>query len=1055
MLVAAAKEEKKKRIQWKKIFQRLTSNSWVTYIFFLYIIAFLVFGYTLIQNRLVIPISGDFVIQDIPFYFNGYDDWMTAITTGKFPLWDDSAFLGVNNIGANAFYYLFNIFFLPILLIPRQIIPQVQAFFIITKIVLAGVGMRKLLEIFDVKNDTAILVGTAYAFCGWNFFYLWFNHFFEIAVLMPFFLLSIEILLRKRNPLPLIFMVCLVGLTNYFFLISFCFTGVLYSVFRYFQRFEIMGKMNESAKYEKHHFIHVRIEIILKGIMGFALGLLLAGAILLPCFEAVLTNSRVTEATYGSELLEAYSQLKETIQLKKSFFEIQQAVGTLFGKLTNWEMAEGSADYQTKYLLYPAISFFFPTISCYDSPLFINIGYDNHQASLYVYTPLTLLLLPSILLSLKQKKFSHIFAVLLCLGLIFTPFAYYCFSGFTTNAYGRWQIFIVAIYCVYVAIQLDHRQEFVKGSMLFSVILTVGMQYFLIDKAKGMAGTVGTRDLDQDRLYFCYGVMIWTILVYIYYLWGLKKKDFISNLKYLLAIEVIVVGNIVQQVQGTTNFNNSLYGGYDNIAEEVYLANRIKEVDKGYYRVFSTSADRTGNNLGMILGTRGVGTFHSVYNYNLDSFLNWSQVTYGYGGWSMGIHEKRVNLDTFLGIKYYIVKSTDQNVPFGFEEIYSTDNHSVYVNTNYVDLGFSFDTIYDESSIFSETYAFTRSYSQTFVNELAYLNGAIIEDETGKQLIADYPNLKSMIFDTDPAVSQKYSKISSGRITVQRQENGQLQDEEVLGSNMNLIKGLKWGSIVEETFPTMKVCDKASKNNPCFIDLQARMGENLMISLYGGTDGNKLLVQDNHMTHGYSKEGDIKTNRGFYVSEEVTKIRIEVRDNFGTNTYLVLPDLYYEYYDSYLENIDKLKETAVKNVNVISADEYTFETDYEAPRIVVLNIPFDNGWHLIQEDTKEEIPLYKVDGGFNGFISEQGNHSYRFYYETPNLRIGLKITYIGMILTLLYYGFSELLKQRNEVSKLCTLYEKKKNNPEDTHFDAIIYLQPEEKNKEITIRKKD
>ena len=158
-----------------EIYRKLSSNSWVTYVFLLYVIAFLVFGFTLINNSMVIPVSGDFVIQEIPFYYNGYDDWMTTLKTGKFPLWDEQAMLGVNNIGANSFYYLFNIFFLPVLLFPRDLIPQAQAFMIITKIVLAGVGMRKLLEKFNVSLPTITVIGIAYAFCGWNFFYLWFK----------------------------------------------------------------------------------------------------------------------------------------------------------------------------------------------------------------------------------------------------------------------------------------------------------------------------------------------------------------------------------------------------------------------------------------------------------------------------------------------------------------------------------------------------------------------------------------------------------------------------------------------------------------------------------------------------------------------------------------------------------------------------------------------------------------------------------------------------------------------------------------------------------------
>ena len=49
----------------------------VMYKLFLYFIAFCLFAYTLINNMFTIPLGGDFVLQEIPFYYNGYDDWWT------------------------------------------------------------------------------------------------------------------------------------------------------------------------------------------------------------------------------------------------------------------------------------------------------------------------------------------------------------------------------------------------------------------------------------------------------------------------------------------------------------------------------------------------------------------------------------------------------------------------------------------------------------------------------------------------------------------------------------------------------------------------------------------------------------------------------------------------------------------------------------------------------------------------------------------------------------------------------------------------------------------
>ena len=993
-------------------YNKVTQNTWVTYVIFLYVVGLLVFGYTLVNNSFVIPVSGDFVVQEIPFYYNGYDDWWTAISTGKFPLWDEQAILGVNNIGANSFYYLFNIFFMPVLLFPRSLVPQAQAFMILTKIVLAGVGMRKLLEVFKISLPTSLIISTAYAFCGWNFFYLWFNHFFEMAVLMPFYLLAIEICLRKKNPMPLIFAIFIIGVTNYNYLIAMCFTGVIYAVFRYFQRIKIMNEMNqEEIRKGSKRKVHVAVEIILKGIMCYVLGLALTGIILVPCFNAVLANPRVTEASYLDRILEAFT-IKDW--------------GQIFDLLTKWEASNNASEILSeKYRLYPLVSFFFPNVSCYNSTLFVTNGYDDILSSLNVYTPLTLMLIPSIFTSIKEKKISHLIAFVGIIAMLFTPFVYYCFSGFTNEAYGRWQLFIVAIYCIYIAIQLDKKDKMPRWYFDVSVVVTLIIQFLLLNRAKEMGGMDGTSTsvLNDERILVAHLSMVGTIILYLYYRTQLKKSTFSENLRYLLALEIIIVGNVVCQMQGTYDYNNVLYGGKDNIASEIRLAQKISENDSSYYRVFTPTADRTGTNLGMSLGTRGLGAFHSVYNYELNEFLNWSQVKYttSYDGWSMGIHEKRVNLDTFLGTKYYIVKNDDTNVPFGYEEYMSTDTHSVYINTNFINLGTSHTTLYNSSSYSREGYNSINSSSKTFVNELSYLNGAIVDSETQDALLTKYTHFESKKHTEDENVKSSLHEVNNGTVKVLAKNASNTFDEEVVvtgSSNTSALKELRYGSIITQTFEKSKVCNFASTSNPCYVDVIARMGENLSISLYGKND--KLLVSDSHMIHGYNDVADIKCNRGFYVYEPVEKIVINVVDNFKENKYLMFPKVFFEYYSDYLDDIAYMKENAVKNVVVHSSDEITFDTDYQEERVVVLNIPIDKGWSIVDENN-EELEIIKVQGGFIGFVAPKGNKSYRLTYVTPLLETGLKLTYLGTFLTVICYATIIYLNDKKKYKELITL----------------------------------
>jgi hypothetical protein len=163
-------------------------NSLFYYFLFLIVVGLAFFGVSLFSNSFTTPFSGDYVQQQIAFYYNGYDDWHHFFKTGKFILYDENTFLGANNMASNSFYYLFNIFFLPILLFPRDLIPQGMAILTILKMALAGLFFALYMKQLKVKDSTSKICGLAYAFCGWISWYIWFNVFTEIAICFPLIL---------------------------------------------------------------------------------------------------------------------------------------------------------------------------------------------------------------------------------------------------------------------------------------------------------------------------------------------------------------------------------------------------------------------------------------------------------------------------------------------------------------------------------------------------------------------------------------------------------------------------------------------------------------------------------------------------------------------------------------------------------------------------------------------------------------------------------------------------------------------------------------------------
>lgn len=101
------------------------------------------------------------------------------------------------------------------------------------------------------------------------------------------------------------------------------------------------------------------------------------------------------------------------------------------------------------------------------------------------------------------------------------------------------------------------------------------------------------------------------------------------------------MGTITFSYQPPNDYS-TLYGGPSIVREEEKIIRALQEQDDGFYRIFNTNSDRNSNNLPMREGYKGVSTFHSLFNSNLQEFNNWSRVGYSYGNWSMGVHEKDI-----------------------------------------------------------------------------------------------------------------------------------------------------------------------------------------------------------------------------------------------------------------------------------------------------------------------------------------------------------------------------------------------------------------------------
>ncbi len=959
------------------------------------VVAFLFFGYTLVTEYFTIPLGGDFTQQQIPFYTNGYDDWWNFFKTGQFPLWDSNTFLGASNVGSNSFYYAMNPFFLPILLFPRALIPQGISVLMIIKFTLAAYTMRTFLKYLKVSERNARIFGLVYAFAGWNVYYLWFNHFMEVAVVFPLIFLGIEKTLKEKKIKTLIFALALMGFANYFFLVTAAVLGVLYAGFRYFQLFPQIKGMD-------------KLSVIGLGVIAFALGILASSVVLFPSLAIALNSDRVTDATYLDELRAAFN-----LKNYKEAWEI----------ISKWE--HQNVNYTHK-KLYPLISFYFPVLSNRSSPLLATSSYDNTISSVFVFSPVILLFIPALVVSIKQKKFSHLLAVALFLFALFTPFFYNALHGFSKE-YGRWQLIVVFSLIAYIATSFEDIKQLKAPIFDLSFLINLILMAVAVKQAYTFENSIYFGELEYRELIIYYQfIMLFVAYISFRFLYQTRYEHYARSIQ--IALEVVVMGSITMIGHGTISYKNSVNGGLSGYNEDVKVINAIKNQDDSFYRIYNTRAVKGHDNLPMRENYNGLSAFHSLYNFELMTFNEWSRVNYNYNGWSLGIHERRSLLYDFLSVNYYVINDDNhvikwtnggrayapyKNVPntYSFMEEVSTDTRFVYRKNDDArfSLGFGVDyaLTYEQMSNGEMTNVIkSRGRFASVEFEELYLNTALLNYDDHETITGKYPHLATETLATYPR--KHYSFYGAASPTLKRtvweftsnrypyeanaeNKNKPLPTPEYINENAHRllsppskISGSKH-AIEYEFFNGMPLLNDENGGEIIInlpLSVATHTSHRYNIFLYD--ENYNLITFDNH-TNVSSSSTTWKVMRAMHSPKKVQKITLIP---IGQNQTFPSESGVYVYTETTLQ---ALRANAINNslTNVkIFTNKLNFTTNYTNEKVVVTTIPYDPGWEVVTE-AGEQLQTYKVQGGFVGFVSKKGLTNYTMKFMPEHFQIGL------------------------------------------------------------------
>ena len=716
-----------------------------SFYYFLILIA-IGFGFYLMmlaENGFSLAYGGDYSGQYIPMGYHIWDYYHEWIETGHFTLFDPTIYLGVNSFGSNSYYGLFSPFNIIIVIFPRSFVRQAMAISSIIKLACAGLFFSVYMNrAFKVKDAIARVCGIAYAFAGWGAFYLWYNNYQDILVFFPLVLLGIEKVLQEYKPWLLSVGVFFLSICNYVLMVPYIICAFLYAMFRFFQMIR--------TKNVKENLITLGY-----GFVGFAGGLLMAMMVMGPALMATLSSPKLNSYSYFGEL--------KALLLDGKF-------GDFFNLLFTWNKVKDQHGYIIpNRVLYPIIEFFVPASTCRTLPSLQmqDWDFDDMAVSLWCYVPFIMFLVPALIQSGKERKWSHFIAFILLVVSVFTPFMYYMTMAFT-NAYARWTLFVATSLIAYVGIYINKIPNVARWHMHVGVVFAltgVAISWILTNKLAvanvNEHGKFIHRFLAYDNngkfLFdftnaFFIVELVYIVGVYLSLLFTYNKKAFNILITSFVAFEAIVMGNLVTWGHGyDTHYNN----GYALNERFRQIYNKIQKDDKSFYRLYTSIGDDYSVNNSMLNNYGSGSFFHSLYNYETDDFTVYTGMkdsAKSVGGHYRGKYQ---DLDNLLGVKYYFISKNKSkydtieknypghytaNVPFGFEKSdkYGLDSKDfiVYENKELGDFGYTYDTLYN-----GELPTGVRGNYGTITNAMIMSTTPLISKEDSEEIAIKYSDI--------------------------------------------------------------------------------------------------------------------------------------------------------------------------------------------------------------------------------------------------------------------------------------------------------------------------
>ena len=659
---------------------------------------------------------GDYNAQQIPFYRHV----VGAVHEGSFG-WDWYTDLGSNFIGSYSYYMLGSPFFWLMACFPASWVPYLMAPMYMVKYIVAALLAYCYLQRFVKNKNYAVIGALLYSFCGFQIYNTFFNQFHDVVAFFPLLLIGMEEFVQNDRRGLFAIAVTVNALINYFMFagqVVFC---IVYFMFRVSdKKFRITIKK----------FLWLAAEAV----MGFLMSMF----IFLPAALALSGNGRVGR-TYTGNIAELFENLFKGVKgwftgdETDYFAKVKQELGTLF----TWKHS-GSLYWQRYGQIFE--SYFFPP----DIPSRVNFfyGHETRWASISMYLPMFSMSGVFALFTVKGRRWLKKIVIFLILCSFF-PLLNSIFFLFNSSYYARWLYMMVLMFALGTCVSLEDMRTRWKGpvavctAVCTAVAVPLGLFWYYSEDSKKY--TLGYPPF-MGRFVLYVGIALLGLALTA---WLIRRKrgtkGFTNSVIICVCVMTVLYG-CVHIINGKQHSHDSNFLVNDCIEAEINLPDPQKE----FYRIdqYRDSSISTIDNLGLYWHYPSMECFHTVVPPSIMEFYPKVKVERNVGSRA---DSSLYGLRAFLSVKYSFIRQTSnkrtevsskdpdtgetvmtgeytqKHKAKGFSYLETQNHFDIYINDNWLPMGFAYDEFMTQSD-------FESAYSES-ERHLALCSYLVVPDD--------------------------------------------------------------------------------------------------------------------------------------------------------------------------------------------------------------------------------------------------------------------------------------------------------------------------------------